>query len=735
MKTLEREKTVESRYSFSIAREFREFVEEELLPNTNVSTDKFWNCLNVLITEFSFKNEELLNERVSLQEKIDDYHRIQSENSFDLENYKLFLKKIGYLEELKEKEFVIDPGEVDYEIANLCSPQLVVPLSNTRFVINACNARWGSLYGALHSSNMFENSRLSSRMKFGAISDYMLTETIKFGKRFLDNTFPLSTGSHFDVIEYRLHFGKLLAILKDGTCTGMKNSGQFIGYQGERESCCSILLENNSLKVEIDIDRTGRIGRTDSSGINDIVLESAGTTIMDCEDSVAAVSNGEKIAVYRNWLNLNLNRIHYDIPGESYTIRRKPNPDREFQRPDGTNIVLRSKSLLFVRNVGLLTKTNLVKDIEGNPIPEGLLDALITTTACMADDWQSNCYGNSKFRNVYIVKPKLHGSAEVKFSCEIFSRIEDLLDLRPNSIKMGLMDEERRTSINLRNCIWEARDRIVFVNTGFLDRTGDEIHTTRLAGPIPPKGRIKEQRWYTAYESNNVQIALDTGFTGRAQIGKGMWAEPDNLKGMVSVKDHQLLQGATTGWVPSPHAAVLHSLHYHDIDVFKVHSRIEFDTIDQLDLLLDIGDRAIYQDFSDSVIERELENNLQGILGYVVKWIDKGIGCSKVPDLNGVNLMEDRATLRISSAHIANWIEHKICTKEEVLKILKKMAYIVDEQNRNDPGYEPMSIELENSIAFKAACALVFESSSQPNAYTDLTLALFRALRHQPPAT
>lgn len=707
--------------NLKIANVLYEFINSEVLPGSGLEQAAFWTDFERLIDELSPENKALLARRDELQQKINKWH-IENKEVFDFTRYKGFLREIGYLEP-KPEEFKISTENVDDEIALQGGPQLVVPINNARYAINAANARWGSLYDALYGTDAISEENGADRRK--SYNPVRGAKVITFGKEFLDSAAPLKGASHKEAIKYSIINNELAVLLKNGQTSGLEDTDKLIGYQGKLEEPDALLLKNNRLHLEIQIDRAHSIGCTDAAGVKDIVLEAATTTIMDCEDSVAAVDASDKADVYRCWLGLVKGDISASFTKGNKKIVRTLNPDKVYQSINGGTITLPGRSLMFIRNVGHLMTNNAILDKNGNEIPEGILDGVITSLISKHELLGNSKYKNSSKGSIYIVKPKMHGSEEAAFANKLFSRIEDMIGLKRNTLKIGVMDEERRTSLNLKACIREVRDRAAFINTGFLDRTGDEIHTSMEAGPMIRKGDMKTSIWLNSYEKSNVFAGLDSGFLGRAQIGKGMWAMPDLMAAMLEQKIGHLKAGANTAWVPSPTAAALHAIHYHLVDAVKVQNGLANDSVDLVDdiLKIPVEKKPVW---TPEEIQQELDNNSQGILGYVVRWVEQGVGCSKVPDINNIGLMEDRATLRISSQHIANWLHHGICTKEQVLETLKRMAKVVDEQNGGDTAYRPMAPNYEDSIAFQAACDLVFLGYEQPNGYTEPILQLRR---------
>ena len=694
-----------------------QLVVEEILPGLGIEPANYWRMLEEVVTELAPRNNILLLKRYKLQAEIDTWHQSRCDAPHDHAQYKKFLEKIGYL--LPEgPDFTVNPQHVDAEIATLAGPQLVVPVKNARYALNATNARWGSLYDALYGSDVIPET--DGAGKTSGYNPVRGERVIAYARRLLDRSAPLAAGSHADAVAYRVVNGALQVTLRDDGQVGLQEPEKFAGYNGSPDDPTEILLGNNGLHLIIQIDPGHPVGRADAAHVKDVVMESAVTTIQDCEDSVAAADGADKTEVYRNWLGLMKGTLTDTFVKNGKNITRTMAPDLHFRSPEGGDLTLHGRALLIVRNVGHLM-TNEAVLLKGEEVPEGILDAIITATIALYDLRGIGSLRNSRAGSMYIVKPKMHGPEEVAFACELFDKVEAMLDLPRYSLKIGVMDEERRTTVNLKECIRVAQDRLIFINTGFLDRTGDEIHTSMEAGVMVRKEAMKQEKWIKAYENWNVDIGLACGLQGKAQIGKGMWPKPDLMAEMVNTKMAHLRAGASTAWVPSPTAATLHAMHYHEVNVWEVQNDLKKRPRASLDDILTIpllGDTPLTRE----QVQAELDNNCQGILGYVVRWIDLGIGCSKVPDINDVGLMEDRATLRISSQHIANWLRHDYVRRRHVLETFKRMAVVVDRQNANEPGYKPMSANFDDSVAFQAACELVFGGVHQPNGYTEPVL-------------
>ncbi len=703
--------------NLKVSKKLLEFINNDLLKGTEITPDNFWKGFDSVVHELAPKNKELLEIRDNLQKKIDDWHIKNKGKKINLDEYKKFLTQIGYLKETGQ-DFKIETDNIDDEIAKVAGPQLVVPIMNARYALNAANARWMSLYDSLYGTDAIEESEDSTSQRYDPERGEFV---IKYGREFLDNYFALNDFSWKKITGLAVQDGEL-KVLKGIDVSNLKDSHKFIGHRGEADNPSAIILKNNNLHIEILKNPRAFSAQQDHAGISDIILESAISTICDNEDSVAAVDAEDKVLCYKNWLGLMKGDLITQFEKEGKTFERKLNPNRSYITKEGKGLKLHGRSLLLIRNVGhLMTNPSIILK-DGSECPEGLMDAFITTAAALHDLKRK---GNSRKGSIYIVKPKMHGPDETSFTDLIFTKVEEVLGLKKYTCKIGIMDEERRTSSNLQECIRSLKNRVFFINTGFLDRTGDEIHTSMEAGPMIKKGDMKSSKWINAYENNNVDIGLKCGFSGKAQIGKGMWAMPDKMKDMLNQKTSHLKAGANCAWVPSPTAAALHALHYHEIDIFEKQKEIQTRSPANIDDLLSIpiADRP---NWSIDEINKEISNSAQTLLGYVVRWIDQGVGCSKVPDINNIGLMEDRATLRISSQHISNWLHHGVTTKIQVMEIMKDMAKIVDEQNKNDKNYVNMSDNFEKSIAFQTACDLIFKGKDQPSGYTEPLLHLNR---------
>ena len=708
----------------SVDTQLADFVKNQLLPGTHLSESQFWQSFAHIVQTLTPINKALLEKRELLQQQIDDYHL--ANKTWDSAKYQAFLQDIGYL--VKEPaNFEIETQNVEPEVALTAGPQLVVPVSNARFALNAANARWGSLYDALYGTDVLsEDDGAEKGNTYNPVRGF---KVMAYARQFLDKALPLTNGSHIESTNYSVVDGALLITLRDSSQTTLANPSQLIGYQGEAQNPTVVLLKNNDLHIELHIDHHHIIGQADKAGLKDVVLEAALTTIMDCEDSVAAVDAEDKVQVYKNWLGLMQGNLVESFKKGDKTVERTLQSDKTYTALDGGTVTLKGRSMMFVRNVGHLMTNPAITDVFNQPVFEGIMDAMFTATAALHDLNKKTGIKNSSAQSINIVKPKMHGPEEVAFTNTLFSLVEEALSLPKNTLKMGIMDEERRTSVNLKACIYAAKERVVFINTGFLDRTGDEIHTSMQAGVVLPKAQIKQQPWIQAYEDRNVDIGLACGLSHKAQIGKGMWPMPDKMALMMEQKQAHPKSGANTAWVPSPTAATLHAMHYHDINVFTEQQSIAKRTIASLNDLLTPPLMADPKTLSKEDIQSELENNAQGILGYVVRWIDQGVGCSKVPDINHIGLMEDRATLRISSQHMANWLLNGVCSQAQIKSTMAKMAKVVDGQNEHDTAYTPMATNeetLNNSIAYQAALALVLEGVTQPSGYTEPLLHSYR---------
>ena len=701
--------------TIQVSAELDDFLRNEVVEGIDVDPDQFWKSFERILEDFSDRNKDLLNKRKDIQNQIDSWHLENNNSDHDHQAYVSFLKEIGYLLDEGE-DFEITTQNVDDEIKTIAGAQLVVPVMNARFSLNAANARWGSLYDALYGTDMISEAGGAERS--GPYNSLRGDKVIEFSKTFLDESVSLSTGSYKDVTGFKIQEGKLEVSMSDQSSNTLLDDSKYVGYCGDADNPSSILLKNNNLHIEIQIDHEDSIGKDDPAGIKDVVLESAVTTIQDLEDSVAAVDAEDKSLGYRNWLGLMKGDLKESFMKGGEELTRSLADDRIYKSSNDEEMTLPGRSVLLVRNVGHLMTNPAILDKNDNEVPEGIMDAMFTICIAKHDLLKQGNLANTRTGSIYIVKPKMHGPEEVQFTCDLFARVEEELGLDPLTVKIGIMDEERRTTVNLKECIRAAKDRIIFINTGFLDRTGDEIHTSMEAGPVIPKAQMKQQPWISAYEDWNVDIGLETGFKGRAQIGKGMWAMPDEMLGMYENKSMHPEAGANCAWVPSPTAATLHAIHYHQVLVSDQQARIVSRSRASLEDILSIPLLKDPDSLSPEDIQAELDNNCQGILGYVVRWVDFGVGCSKVPDINNVGLMEDRATCRISSQHIANWLHHDLCNKDQVIETMKKMAAVVDEQNQNDPDYKNMSPSFDG-VAFSAAVDLAIEGRSQPSGYTE----------------
>ena len=701
--------------NLQVSHELDSFLKNEVLPGIDVEADSFWSAFEKILQEFGGRNKALLDKRKEIQKQIDEWHISRKGEPHNQDEYIEFLKKIDYLIDEGE-DFEITTTNVDSEIREVAGAQLVVPVMNARFSLNAANARWGSLYDALYGTDMISEEGGAERS--GPYNPARGDKVIEFSKDFLDESVPLQSGNYKDVTGFKVENGDLVIAFSDQSSGSLSDKSQFIGYKGDPDNPASILFKNNNLHIDIQIDPEDSIGKDDPANIKDVVLESAVTTIQDLEDSVAAVDAEDKSLAYRNWLGLMKGDLKETFVKGDKEMTRSLNGDRSYIGKDDSEITLPGRSVLLVRNVGHLMTNPAILDVDGNEVPEGIMDAMFTICIAKHDLQKEGKSANSRTGSIYIVKPKMHGPEEVQFTCDLFERVEEVLGLDPLTVKVGIMDEERRTTVNLKECIRVAKDRVIFINTGFLDRTGDEIHTSMEAGPVIPKAQMKQQPWINAYEDWNVDVGLETGFKGKAQIGKGMWAMPDEMLGMYQNKSMHPEAGANCAWVPSPTAATLHAIHYHQISVSDKQNELLSRPRASLEDILSIPVMENPESLSAEDIQSELDNNCQGILGYVVRWIDLGVGCSKVPDINNVGLMEDRATCRISSQHIANWLHHGLCSEEQVIETMKKMAVVVDQQNEGDPEYINMSPSFEG-IAFSAAVDLAIKGRTQPSGYTE----------------